>query len=93
MFALIFKQQTKLLSECREEKKALILGGGGYIDFLDIGLSLALEVFFPLGSDYIVTAQPRFFTLIFKDKIMARNHLLLLLESISSYLSSSYQGL
>ena len=37
----------------RSEKKALILGEGRHIDFLDIGLSLAWEVLFPFSSDYL----------------------------------------
>lgn len=51
-----FKQHTGLLSGLNvqgDEKKALILGGGRHIDFSDIGLSLASDMLFPPGSDYL----------------------------------------
>lgn len=53
-FAHQLCSDTKILSGCRMEgEKVLSFGWGRLIDFLDIGLSLALEVLFPLGSDYL----------------------------------------
>lgn len=58
-------------------KKVFGSAEGRHIDFLDIGLSLAFEVLFPLSSDYLCAVWAGLFNLICKDKIMVRNHLLL----------------